>query len=227
MSAVTDITNQTASAQAALKNTLTTGAEQQMGRNEFLKLLVAQLQNQDPLKPQDNAQFVAELAQFSNLEQTMGINDRLDALSSQNQGLQNSQIVSMVGKTATVRGSMVTADGSAQRVPISFTLDGEAQKVSITLADLNGKAVRTFQIDKAQDAGIVQTTWDGFADDGKKAPAGTYTVTIKATNAKGAAVSSSQETTGAVKSVSFDKGYPVLQLANGVSVPISDLLRVQ
>jgi flagellar basal-body rod modification protein FlgD len=57
------------------------GASKGMGREAFLKLLVAQLKNQDPLKPQDNSAFVAELAQFSSLEQTMGINDRLDLLS--------------------------------------------------------------------------------------------------------------------------------------------------
>lgn len=225
MSAVTNITNQTVAAQGTSKG-LMTGAEQEMGREEFLKLLVAQLQNQDPLKPQDNAQFVAELAQFSNLEQTMGINDRLDALSMQNQGLQNSQIVSMVGKTATVRGSMVTANGSGSPTPLSFNLEGNADKLSLTIADLNGKAIRTIDIGKKA-AGLVRLTWDGRSDDGVVMPAGTYTVTVKATNDAGKAVSSTQETTGTVKSVSFDKGYPVLQLSNGVSVPISDLLKVQ
>ncbi len=225
MSSVTNITNQTATAQAQSTG-LPTGVEQEMGREEFLKLLVAQLQNQDPLKPQDNAQFVAELAQFSNLEQTMGINDRLDALTSQNRGLQNSQVVSMVGRTATVRGSMVTANGSGTPVPVSFSLDGDADKVSITLADLNGNAVRTIDIGTKKE-GLVKLNWDGRSDDGLVMPAGTYTVTVKAQNAEGLSVSSTQETTGTVQSVSFDKGYPVLQLQNGVSVPISDLLRVQ
>ncbi len=225
MSAVTNITNQTATAQAS-GSSLPTGVEQEMGREEFLKLLVAQLQNQDPLKPQDNAQFVAELAQFSNLEQTMGINDRLDALTAQNRGLQNSQIVSMVGKRATVKGSMVTANGSGQPVPVSFSLDGAASNVSITLADLNGNPVRTVQIG-ARPAGVASVNWDGRTDTGLVVPPGTYTVTVKATNESGAAVSSSQETTGTVNAVSFDKGYPVLQLSSGVSVPISDLLRVQ
>src|SRR5262245_66062385 len=84
------------------------GANQAMGRDAFLKLLVAQLKNQDPLKPQDNSAFVAELAQFSSLEQSMGINDRLDLLAAQNAGLANAQAVGLVGSSATVRGSMLT-----------------------------------------------------------------------------------------------------------------------
>ena len=94
---------------------LTTGAEQAIGRDEFLKLLVAQLKNQDPLKPQDNTQFVAELAQFSSLEQTMGINDRLDTLTLQSRGQSNAEVIALVGKVATVRGSVVTSE------PTEFT----------------------------------------------------------------------------------------------------------
>jgi len=226
MTSVTSVTNQTVSAQAAgSSGELVSGAESDLGREEFLTLLVAQLQNQDPLKPQDNAQFVAELAQFSNLEQTMGINDRLDALSAQNQGLQNSQVVSMVGNKATVKGSMVTAGGSGQPVPIAFDLQGDAAELSITIADLNGQKVRTIDVG-SRGAGLTSIQWNGFDDQNRAVNAGTYTVTVNAKAESGGNVASSQETTGTVESVSFDKGYPVLKLSNGVSVPISDLLRV-
>src|SRR5688572_32787216 len=67
------------------------GGNKAMGQEAFLKLLVAQLQNQDPLNPQENHEFVAQLAQFSTLEQSVGINERLDQLALQNQGMQNSQ----------------------------------------------------------------------------------------------------------------------------------------
>lgn len=223
ISPVTNLTNQTATTQSI---GLTTGVEQEMGKEEFLKLLVAQLQNQDPLEPQDNSEFVAELAQFSNLEQTIAINDNLEAMSLQQQGTQNSQIVAMVGKTVSVRGSMVTASGSGQPVPLAFNLDDTAHEVSITVRDLNGQDIRTLDIGE-RDAGTVSMMWDGRTNQGIVAPAGTYTVTVSAKNEAGGTVSSSQETTGIVDAVSFDKGYPVLQLSNGVSVPVSDLLSVQ
>lgn len=223
ISPVTHITNQTATAQSV---GLTTGAEQEMGKEEFLKLLVAQLQHQDPLEPQDNSAFVAELAQFSNLEQTIAINDNLEALSIQQQGTQNSQIVAMVGKTVSVRGSMVTANGSGQPVPLAFNLDDEAHEVSVTIRDLNGKDIRTVEVGE-RGAGMVNMMWDGRNAQGIVAPAGTYTVSVSAKTEAGGTVSSSQETTGTVEAVAFDKGYPVLQLSNGVSVPVSDLLSVQ
>src|SRR3954454_20115419 len=87
------------------------GGDNSLGQEAFLKLLVAQLKNQDPLNPQQNYEFVAQLAQFSSLEQSVGINTRLDQLAQQNQGLQNSQVVQLVGKTATVKGSIVTLKG--------------------------------------------------------------------------------------------------------------------
>ena len=201
------------------------GGNKAMGRDAFLKLLVAQMKNQDPLKPQDNSQFVAELAQFSSLEQSMGINDRLDLLATQNQGLANSQVVGMVGNEVTVKGSMVTATGGGAPVPLSFTLSGDTASTVVTVRNQAGKVVRTLDLGARED-GIVKLSWDGRDESGMVQPAGTYVVSVSAKNDKDAAVSVSQETTGIVKSVSFDKGYPVLQLDNGTSVPVSDLLRV-
>jgi flagellar basal-body rod modification protein FlgD len=201
------------------------GGNKAMGRDAFLKLLVAQLKNQDPLKPQENSAFVAELAQFSSLEQSMGINDRLDLLATQNQGLANSQVVGMVGSEVTVKGSMVTSAGGGAAVPVSFSLAGDAASTVVTVRNQAGQVVRTLELGARED-GIVKISWDGRDQAGMVQPAGTYVVSVSAKNDKDAAVSVSQETTGIVKSVSFDKGYPVLQLDNGTSVPVSDLLRV-
>lgn len=201
------------------------GNEKALGRDAFLKLLVAQLRHQDPLKPQDDSAFVAELAQFSSLEQTMGINDRLDLLSAQNQGLQNSQVVALVGKEATVRGSLVTSDGSGIGIPVSFKLDGATDKTTVTIVDQSGRTVRTLDLG-AKGSGLTRVTWDGRDDAGNVQPAGTYKVTVQAASAAGAAVAVSQETKGLIQAVSFDKGYPVLHLDSGVNVPVADLLQV-
>src|SRR6188768_401945 len=88
------------------------GGTKPLDKDAFLKLLVEQLKNQDPLKPQDDSAFVAQLAQFSQLEQSMAINTRLDTLAAQNAGLANAQSVALVGDVATVRGNLVTADGT-------------------------------------------------------------------------------------------------------------------
>jgi flagellar hook assembly protein FlgD len=76
-------------------------------------------------------------------------------------------------------------------------------------------------------AGISKITWDGRSDGGIVQPAGTYSVSVKSADADGGTVVVSQETSGTITGVAFDKGYPVLRLSNGVSAPVSDLLRVE
>ena len=196
-----------------------------MGQDAFLKLLVAQLKHQDPLKPQDGSEFVAELAQFSSLEQTMGINERLDTLALQNQGLANTEVVALVGKQATVRGNLVTSDGTGVGTPLAFDLASAASEVTVTIRNQAGQVVRSFEVG-AKNAGTVQLQWDGRNDAGIVQPAGSYSVAVTAKDAGDNPVGVTQETKGIVTAVSFDKGYPVLHLGNGISVPVSDLLRV-
>jgi len=218
--------NNTTSAQDSSALSSALGTNKAMGKDDFLKLLVAQLKNQDPLAPQDNTQFVAQLAQFSSLEAAMGTNSRLDSITSQNQGMANTEVVALVGKTATVKGSLVTASGSGTAVPVSFTLNSATDSTNVSIQNASGKVIRTIPIG-AHNAGLVKVNWDGRDDQGNVMAAGTYAVSVQAKTKDGSAVSVAQETTGLVKSVAFDKGYPVLTLANGMQVPVSDLLKVE
>src|SRR3954467_12053986 len=147
--------------QDALSSAL--GTKQTMGKDDFLKLLVAQLKNQDPLAPQDNTQFVSQLAQFSSLEAAMGTKTRLDSITSQNQGLANTEVVSLVGKTATVKGSLITSPGSGTPVPIGFTLSGASDTTNVSVQDSTGKVVRTIPIG-AHSPGLIKMNWDGKDD---------------------------------------------------------------
>ena len=221
---VDPVNNTTTRAAEGMTNEL--GGNKAMGRDAFLKLLVAQLKNQDPLKPQDNSAFVAELAQFSSLEQSMGVNDKLNQMMLQNQGMANSNVVNMVGQIATVKGSLVTTDGSGVGVQLAFKQDLGSANTVIQIQDANGRVVRTLDLGE-RPAGISRITWDGRSDDGIVQPAGTYAVAIQAKDEDGGTVVVSQETSGTITGVAFDKGYPVLHLSNGVSAPVSDLLRVE
>jgi len=216
----------TTSAQNSSALSSALGTNKTMGKDDFLKLLVAQLKNQDPLKPQDNTEFVSQLAQFSSLEAAMGTNTRLDSITSQNQGMANTEVVSLVGKVATVKGSLVTSQGSGVAVPVSFTLGASTDSTNVSIQNASGKVIRTIPLG-AHNAGVVKVNWDGRDDQGNVVTAGTYAVSVQAKTKDGNAVSVAQETTGLVKSVAFDKGYPVLTLANGMQVPVSDLLKVE
>lgn len=201
------------------------GGTAPLDRDAFLKLLVEQLKNQDPLKPKDDTAFIAQLAQFSSLEQSMGINDRLDMLAAQNAGMANANAVGLVGSMATVRGNLVTIDGTGATAPIAFNLSANSASTVVTIRDQNGNAIRTLDLG-AKGTGVTRVAWDGKNEAGVLQPAGTYQITVQATNDTGSPISVSQETTGEITQVSFDKGYPVLTLDSGISVPVSDLLKV-
>jgi len=222
---VSSVNNSTTSTSTTASTSLVTGADATLDKTAFLKLLVEQLKNQDPLQPQDDTQFVAQLAQFSTLEQSMQTNTALSTLTSVMQGQSNAQTTSLVGKTATLQGTKMTLDSSGTAATGSFSLAAASSATTATISDSNGNTVRQLDLG-AKSAGITQFSWDGRNSTGNLQPAGTYTVTVSATASNGGAVSVTQNLSGVVTSVSFDQGYPVLTLANGASAPASELLRV-
>lgn len=202
----------------------TTTSKDALGKDAFLKLLVAQLSHQDPLKPMDGEQMVTQLAQFSALEQAVAQSAKLDLLSTQISGLSNAATTDLVGKTVTVRGQAIAWDGKTA-TGVSVNLSGAAEKCTVTIRDANGTAVRTIEMG-ARAPGAMPIAWDGKDDKGNPVAAGSYTVDVKATNAAGASVPVSQDVTGKVVRVSFDKGYPELTLDSGATAPVSDLISV-
>lgn len=195
-----------------------------LDRNAFLKLLVAQMSHQDPLAPTQGTEYVAQLSQFAMVEQSVAQSTKLDLLSAQMGGLSNNAATELVGKTVNVRGHGVAWDGT-NATGSSVTLSGAAARVTVHIQDGQGKTVRTMDLG-GRPGGPVAIGWDGKDDAGQPVAKGTFRVKVDAVSASGQAVSASQDVTGKVMKVSFDKGYPELQLDSGASAPISDLVSV-
>jgi flagellar basal-body rod modification protein FlgD len=217
----TAISGQSSAADAA---TLATATKQNdaLSRDAFLKLLVAQLSNQDPLQPMQGTEFVTQLAQFSAVEQAVSQTSKLDMLSAQLSGIAANEAVSLIGKQVTVRGQALTYDGvSAANATIN--LGGAASEVKVSITGPNGEVIRTINLG-ASPAGPLSIAWDGRDDAGQPVAPGSYSFEVSAKGANGSSVSVTKDVTGVVTEVSFEKGYPTVKLDSGVTASIADLV---
>jgi flagellar basal-body rod modification protein FlgD len=130
--------------------------------------------------------------------------------------------VNLIGKQATLRGQNFAFDGSGAAVA-NVKLGADAGNVTVSVKDSSGTVIRTMNLG-AEKAGPLALKWDGKSDTGQIMPAGSYSFSVSATTKGGATVPVSQDVTGVVTAVSFDKGYPQVTLDSGVTGPISDLV---
>lgn len=147
----------------------------------FLKLLVAQMNNQDPLNPMDSAQMTSQLAQLNTVQGINKLSTQLDTLLGDVTSAQSLQASTLVGHNVLVPGTSLTlADGGAVG---GVNLAGDVDALKITIKDASGTVVHTAELG-AQDAGLVNFVWDGSTDSGAKATSGTYTFSAAGTLAK-------------------------------------------
>jgi len=173
-------------------------------QDQFLKLLVTQLKNQDPLNPMQNA----ELAQISTVEGITNLKNTMLAISGQIDVSQSMNAVAMIGKGVLVPGSNVkvgvSTENPAERVvtPYGIDLQKDAVKVQVRIADSNGAVVRTIELGE-QKAGVYTLDWDGKNDAGVALDAGAYTVSVLATDGDDKKVAAEVLKYGKVKSVAY------------------------
>ncbi|MEW5560168.1 flagellar hook assembly protein FlgD [Enterobacter asburiae] len=152
-------------------------------QSSFLTLLVAQLKNQDPTNPMDNAQLTSQLAQISTVSGIEKLNTTLGSISGQIDNSQSLQASNLIGHGVMIPGSVVLAgsdtDGKASTTPFGVELTQAADKATATITDSTGKVVRTLDLG-SQTAGVHTFTWDGTASDGSTVPDGAYSVSIAA-----------------------------------------------
>jgi flagellar basal-body rod modification protein FlgD len=210
------------SGSSATASDASAAAQNELGKDAFLKLLTAQLSNQDPLEPVDNQAFIAQLAQFSSLEQLQGVSSRLDSLLLATTSSTQLGTASFVGREVTYRASSVGLT-EGERPTLKADVGGPAT-VTALVRDASGRAVRTLIV-QAREAGTVDLGWDGTDADGNDLPAGTYSVSVAAIAADGRSVDAQAISGGTVRGVSYAGSTPAL-LVGSSEVPVSDVLTV-
>ena len=140
----------------------------------FLKLLVTQLNNQDPLNPLDNAQLTSQLAQMSTVSGIEKLNSAFQSLLAQSGSSQVLQSASLIGRTVLVPGSELTPKSGAD-VPFALEVPQSADSVKVTITNAAGDTVRSFDLG-ALPQGVKTLSWDGLSDTGAPVASGMYMV---------------------------------------------------
>lgn len=210
------------SASAAAQTTQAGQQELSSNFSQFLTLLTTQLQNQDPLNPMDSTQFTQQLVEYSQVEQQLDTNSKLDNLTSLSMNSTMSLALGYVGKDITYTSSDMNWDGSTP-ITVDYNLASTAASATMNITDSSGDVVYTAPVSGA--SGTTSTTWNGVESDGSTAPAGTYSVNIAALDSTGNAVTSTTAVTGLVRGVESQDGTPTL-LVGDRSVAISNVIDV-
>lgn len=195
----------------------------ELGQQDFLQLLVAQIKNQDPLKPIENEAFIAQLAQFSQLEQS----SRMVKLMEQNNSAQEAALpfsrVPLIGHQVKISGATVQLEGAGPAT-VNYTLAGDAASVQVGIVNASGLLIRTIT-DGAQSAGSRQVSWNGLDQNGNAAAPGVYGFTVAAIDSQGRPVEAAPLSIGTVTGVRTDAGNPILLLGTQ-PVQAKDVLEV-
>lgn len=189
--------------------------------DDFLVLLTTQLQNQDPLDPMDSKEFTNQLVQFSQVEQQINTNQKLDDMLQLDLASISSVALGYVGLDVNYISQEASFDGETP-INISYSLAEQATAATLNILDENGNVVYSEQAPTA--AGVSKITWDGSVD-GSDLPAeeGTYSVRIDALDTQGNSLEATTVVSGNVRGIESQDGV-IFLLIGERAVPLSSVL---
>jgi flagellar basal-body rod modification protein FlgD len=198
---------------ASTSTSTTSTKNNTLGQDQFLTLLVAQMQNQDPLNPADATEFTAQLAQYSQLEQLFNLNSTMDKLAEAQNNSERLSALSLIGKDVVVEGASFSFDGNEAR--IGYKVDGIAAEISLQIRNSSGQMIASINAPETG-KGNHFLSWDGRDNAGNQLPAGTYSIVISAKSVgDGASVAVSPLVRAEVTGIDLSGKEPLIITATG------------
>jgi flagellar basal-body rod modification protein FlgD len=192
----------------------------------FLKLLTAQVANQDPLAPMDSSTFVSQLAQLSQVEQSVQVNTNLQEISARIAGAVAISDVSLIGRNVSVAGDQVVPSTAGTR--IGYELAEPANAVAARIIGPDGTVLRSFEGLSTLSETMHELAWDSLDMEGLPVVGeGPFRVQIEAVDEDGKSVPHQTYVSGEVESVVFRNGMPMLILDSGLEVASSSVRLVE
>lgn len=196
-----------------------------LGQQDFLKLMITQFRNQDPTQPTDSTQFLGQLAQFSTVSGIQGLQDSFSGLASSLQGDQTLRATGLIGRQVLYSSPLLGFDG---QTAAAGAVDNPASGANVTVqvADINGRLLRSIPLG-AQPAGLVNFAWDGRAADGTLLTPGSYVMSAQAssgTRTQSIATFSRAAVLGV--SVAASNGQPLLRVDGAGEMPLSQIREI-
>ncbi len=200
------------------------GASDELGKDDFLNLFVTQLQNQDPLQPMDNTQFLSQMAQFSSLEQMQNIAGAMELLTLSQSAATNSQMISLIGKRIVHPGNTFSLE-QGKTVDLSFTLPEDCPALKLNIYNQNGELVRTIE-PTGLATGYNRYQFDGLDEQGQALSSGVYEYKFVAADGSDSELDIEYYSNLLVDSVAFGSDSTILK-AGGLSIQLADILEVR
>lgn len=205
----TNSVNGTNTAAALGLNQAESGVKKSLGQQDFLRLMVAQVQNQDPLQPQANGEFLSQLAQFSTNDGITKMQDSLQQLASSLQSNQALQASALVGRKVLVNSDKLSL-GAEGDVKAAIDIPSGLSNLNASVYSESGELVKTISLGQPE-PGFFQFNWDGTGDNQQRLTAGKYTIKVNGTYA-GQGVALKTMTASNVDSVSLGQNGEGLKL---------------
>ncbi|MCF8061224.1 MAG: flagellar hook assembly protein FlgD [Deltaproteobacteria bacterium] len=195
----------------------------EVDRDAFIKMFLAQLKHQDPLNPMDGSEFAAQLAQFSSLEQLYNVNESLDGLTTLQQDRSQYEVLNLMGREITAEGAYLSLDSEGSTRG-GFELETDAE-CAVLISDENGTPVRSLPLGYLK-SGTHEFEWDGESGSGTSLPGGVYQFKVTAVTPYGEQAETTSRMVGRVDRIKLEEGTSTLFMGE-IPVKLASVLDIR